>query len=83
MDTRVKALQDAVFLTKVAGARRTPMDEKILDGQLRNACHLRFNAPCDPTRLIAFEESLSPGRPSGSGWDIARVFGVPVVPGRS
>ena len=32
MDTRVKALQDAVFLTKVARARRTPMEEKILDG---------------------------------------------------
>jgi hypothetical protein len=32
MDTGIKALQDSVFLTKVARARRTPIDEKILDG---------------------------------------------------
>jgi hypothetical protein len=32
MDSDLKALQDSVFLAKVARARRTPMDEKILDG---------------------------------------------------
>ena len=32
MDAGVRTLQDSVFLTKVARARRTPMDEKILDG---------------------------------------------------
>lgn len=32
METDIRALQDSVFLTKVARARRTPMDKKILDG---------------------------------------------------
>jgi hypothetical protein len=32
MDTRIKDLQDSVFLTKVARARRTPTADKIMDG---------------------------------------------------
>ena len=33
-DPETKALQDAVFLSKVARARQTPMSEKIADGPL-------------------------------------------------
>lgn len=32
VDPEIKALQDSIFLTKVARARRTPIDEKIFDG---------------------------------------------------
>jgi hypothetical protein len=31
-DAEAKALMDAIFIDKVLRARRTPMDEKILDG---------------------------------------------------
>ena len=31
-DAETKALMDSIFLEKVLRARRTPMDEKILDG---------------------------------------------------
>jgi hypothetical protein len=33
-DPETKALQDAIFLSKVARARRTPLSEKIADGPL-------------------------------------------------
>ena len=33
-DPETKALQDAIFLSKVARARQTPMSEKIADGPL-------------------------------------------------
>ena len=32
VDPEIKALQDSIFLSKVAKARRTPIDEKIFDG---------------------------------------------------
>ncbi|MCB9941888.1 MAG: hypothetical protein H6823_26935 [Planctomycetaceae bacterium] len=32
VDPEIKALQDSIFLSKVARARRTPIDEKIFDG---------------------------------------------------
>ena len=32
VDPEIKALQDAIFLSKVARARRTPIDEKLFDG---------------------------------------------------
>lgn len=34
VDPETKALQDSIFLSKVARARRTPMSEKIADGPL-------------------------------------------------
>lgn len=34
IDPEIKALQDAIFLSKVARARRTPINEKLADGPL-------------------------------------------------
>lgn len=34
VDPEIKALQDAIFLSKVARARRTPISEKLADGPL-------------------------------------------------
>jgi len=41
VDPEIKALQDSIFLSKVARARGTPIDEKIFDGPrlFDQACH--------------------------------------------
>ena len=42
VDPEVKALQDSIFLSKVARARRTPMSEKLADGPLLFDQNIRF-----------------------------------------
>ncbi|MEO8498767.1 MAG: hypothetical protein ABI614_27200 [Planctomycetota bacterium] len=34
VDPEIKALQDSIFLSKVAKARRTPIEERLADGPL-------------------------------------------------
>ena len=42
VDREVKALQDSIFLSKVARARRTPMSEKLADGPLLFDQNIQF-----------------------------------------
>ena len=42
IEPEIKALQDSIFLSKVARARRTPMSEKLADGPLLFDQNIRF-----------------------------------------